>query len=305
MPTVKELRVQAKSYGLRGYSHLRQGDLVQLITEARAPILRERVARALKTGRYPALRRDIDNPHKKAQRIRELHQLQDEVTAALRAQKYEQEIKSNPRKRLEILRKVQKRAIRHGFRKEPLARAIAQEGERLLGEIQPKESETKGRRTIILKLLRSLADSVVDRIMPKVETLQTSFYLRFGYTYQLRHIENGKVMLWHTNLGGSPTLLTTHAAAREWLQEKDANRLDIDQIERPNTKWVFQRWVQVEVKAILGNQPLLGRGLLPDWLRNTKGLYALDTFNDNMCLFRCIAVHRGTRPDRCTKEAIE
>ena len=65
------------------------------------------------------------------------------------------------------------------------------------------------------------------------------------------------------------------------------------------------RWVQVEVKAILVEQPLLGQGLLPDWLRNKKGLYALDTFDDSMCLFRCIAVHRGARPDRCTQEAIE
>jgi len=77
-------------------------------------------------------------------------------------------------------------------------------------------------------------------------------------------------MLFHTNLSGSSTLLTTHTAAREWLHEKDANRLDIDQVDRPNTKWVFQRWVQVEVKAILVKQPLLGQGRLPDWLRNKK-----------------------------------
>jgi len=141
--------------------------------------------------------------------------------------------------------------------------------------------------------------------MTKVEALQTSFYVRFSYTCQLRNIENGKVMLFHTNLGGSPTLLTTHTAAREWLHEKDANRLDTDQVERPNTRWVFQRWVQVEVRAILVEQPLLGQGRLPDWLRNKKGLYALDTFDDNICLFRCIAVHRGVRPDRCTENTVE
>jgi len=32
-------------------------------------------------------------------------------------------------------------------------------------------------------------------------------------------------------------------------------------------------------------------------------MYALDTFNDNLCLFRCIAVYRGARPDRCTEIA--
>ena len=192
--------------------------------------------------------------------------------------------------------KAYKRVMRHAYRKEPLSRAIVQEVPKLLEQIIPKDSEEKGRRTITWKLLRGIAGSVVDSIMTKVEALQTSFYLRFSYTCQLRNIENGKVMLFHTNLGGSPTLLTIHTAAREWLHEKHANRLNTDQVERPNTRWVFQRWVQVEVKAILV-EPLLGQGRLPDWLRNKKGLYALDTFDDNMCIFRCIAVHRGVRPD--------
>jgi len=144
-----------------------------LIAEARAPVFRERLKRALKTGRYPALRGDIDNPHKKAQRIRELHQLKDEVTAALRAQKYEQESKSNPLKRLKMHNKAYKRA-RHGYCKEPLSRAIVQEGPKLLEKIIPKNSEEKGRRTITWKLLRGLAGSVVDSIMTEVEALQTS-----------------------------------------------------------------------------------------------------------------------------------
>jgi len=149
--------------------------------------------------------------------------------------------------------------MRHGYRKGQLSRAIVQEGPKLLEEIIPKDSDEKGCRIITWKLLRGLACSVVDSIMTKVEALQTSFYLRFSYTCQLRNIENGKVMLLHTNLGGSPILLTSHTAAREWLHEKDANRLDTNQVERPNTKWVFQRWVQVEVKAILVEQPLLGK----------------------------------------------
>ena len=152
--------------------------------------IRFRLERALKTGRYTALRGDIDNPHKKAQRIRELHQFKDEVTAALRAQIYEQESKNNPLKRFKMHNKAYKRVMRHGYRKEPLSRAIAQEGPKLLEEIIPKDSEEKGRRAITWKLLRGLAGSVVDSIMTKVEALQTSFYLRFSYTRQLRNIEN-------------------------------------------------------------------------------------------------------------------
>ena len=34
-----------------------------------------------------------------------------------------------------------------------------------------------------------------------------------------------------------------------------------------------------------------------------KQLVALDTYRDNVCLWRCIAVHKGCRPDRSTKVA--
>ena len=32
-------------------------------------------------------------------------------------------------------------------------------------------------------------------------------------------------------------------------------------------------------------------------------MVALDTYQDNLCLWRCIVVHRGSRPDRSTREA--
>jgi len=105
MPTVKELRKQAKSYGLRGYTTLRKLGLIRLIAEARAPEFTKRFQRAIKTRRYPALTRgDIENPHKRAQRCRELLQLNEAVNAALRAIKYEQQIKKRPEQRLAPLK---------------------------------------------------------------------------------------------------------------------------------------------------------------------------------------------------------
>ena len=178
MATAKELREQAKSYGLRSYSTLRKPGLIRLIAEARAPVLLERVARAQKTGRYPTLTRgDAGNQHKKAQRTRELRQLDGEVTAALRANKYAQTIKAQPRQRLKPLRQLSHRLkwqTHHWADKEPLASKVIRKGPKLLEEIIPKDIGAKGRRTITWKLFRGLAGSVVDRIMPKVEALQTS-----------------------------------------------------------------------------------------------------------------------------------
>jgi len=71
---------------------------------------------------------------------------------------------------------------------------------------------------------------------------------------------------------------------------------------------VFESFFNVEVKVVLDREPLVGTGRLPDWLRNLAHgrdglMVALDTYRDNLCLWRCIAVHRGARPDRSTKEA--
>ena len=84
--------------------------------------------------------------------------------------------------------------------------------------------------------------------------------------------------------------------------------MDSDNIERPNTKWVFEAYFNVDVKVVLDRKPLLGTGPLPDWLRNfshSNNMIALDTYKDNLCLWRCIAVHRGSRPDRSTTAARE
>ena len=96
----------------------------------------------------------------------------------------------------------------------------------------------------------------------------------------------------------------------KWLSEREKVRLDTDNIERPNTKWVFENHFNVDVKVVLDRQPLLGTGPLPDWLRDfARGragpMVALDTYQDNLCLWRCIAVHRGARPDQSTTAARE
>ena len=76
-------------------------------------------------------------------------------------------------------------------------------------------------------------------------------------------------------------------------------------IRRPNKKWKFTQCASVYVKVVLDRQALLGEGRLPDWLRNLAHgheMFALHTFQDQLCLWCCIAVHRGARPDRGTRE---
>ena len=40
------------------------------------------------------------------------------------------------------------------------------------------------------------------------------------------------------------------------------------------------------------NKPLMGCEPLPDWLRNKHCIYALDTLDDNLCAWRCLAIYK-------------
>ena len=138
------------------------------------------------------------------------------------------------------------------------------------------------------------------------ENVTTSFYARHVFAYQLRNIEEGTVIEYFTNIG-SPWFEGL-SEAEEWLSEREGMRQDIDNTKRPNTKWVFVGFSTVDVKVVLDHQPLLGAGPLQYWLRNlARGragpIVALDSYHDNLCLWRCVAVHRGARPDRSTQAA--
>ena len=143
----------------------------------------------------------------------------------------------------------------------------------------------------------------MEKIRAKVHT---AFYIKHVYAYQLRNIEDGTVILYYEN-HGSPWI-NKMEEAEKWLSEQESKRFDKDKVKRPSTKWVFEAFFSVDVIVFLYRQPLVGIGPLPEWLRklaHRRAMFALDTFNDNLCLWRCLAIYRGVRPDRSTNAARE
>ena len=166
--------------------------------------------------------------------------------------------------------------------------------------------EKSGRRYKRWRIVSGLNKDLTPRFMEKIrENVGTSFYMSHTYSYFLENIEDGSRLIYYQNKG-SPWM-KTYADAEKWIREREAVRLDPDNTERPDTKWIFEAHFNVDVKVVLDRQPLMGTGPLPDWLRNlARGNHAmvtLDTYRDNLCLWRCIAVHKGARPDRSTKAA--
>ena len=177
----------------------------------------------------------------------------------------------------------------------------------LYDNTEHKGEEERGRRLIRWRFIRGLERDLTSDFMAKTrEKVHTYFYTRHIFSYQLRNIEDDSSMVMYTNIG-SPWF-ERFSEAEKWLSEREKVRLDPDNINRPDTAWMFENHFNVDIKVVLDRQPLLGTGPLPDWLRNlahSRYMLALDTYKDNLCLWRCIAVHRGSRPDRSTTAARE
>ena len=65
----------------------------------------------------------------------------------------------------------------------------------------------------------------------------------------------------------------------------------------------------VQIKLIASNEPLMGCGLLPERLRKKRCINALDTFDENLCVWRCLAIDSRRNVKRgsefVTKEALK
>lgn len=160
------------------------------------------------------------------------------------------------------------------------------------------EKEENGRRTTFWHIKRELGKDLMSNFMAKIrDKVTTFFYARYAYGYWLRNIVHGTDIVYYKNIG-SPWF-ERHSEAEEWLRGRENVRLDPDNVKRPDTKWAFVGFKSVDVKVVRDRQPLLGEGFLPDWLGNLahgRSMLTLNTYQDNLCLWRCIAVHQGANP---------
>ena len=176
---------------------------------------------------------------------------------------------------------------------------------RILEIYDRREQGMEGRGAGIRRTAQDLAKPLVPQMMNKIkQAVQTRHKINYRNAFELRNIESGEPMVCYTNTNSPwfPKLSKT----KEWLTKQEEFRLQGAKIDRPNTKWVFEKHLFIDLKVILDRQPLqIGLGRLPDWIRNKREVISLDTYNDNLCIFRCLAVHRGATKQFNTRRARE
>ena len=107
-------------------------------------------------------------------------------------------------------------------------------------------------------------------------------------------------------LDSLPGIFTSLEEMQAYLEECEQKRLDLDNEEvwskayLPSERTTEARgnyegkviFKHVQIRLVASNEPLMGFGPLPDWLRNKSCIYAADTFDDNLCAWRCLDIYK-------------
>ena len=137
----------------------------------------------------------------------------------------------------------------------------------------------------------------------------TAFKINCSYGFLLKNKTTNRFRYYHSSNNGcgryleEPSLVTnsqTFNAFLERIKETDVLQWAIAQ--RPNSDWVVELVTNVTffLNRII-HHPIGCVGVnLPDYVKHNKAIVGLEkdhhrnaTYNDNLCLFRCLALHQG------------
>ncbi len=202
------------------------------------------------------------------------------------------------KKTKETLARLEKLRKRLTFNKKRVLTNIKKEGTKLIDDYKSNnETVIKGKRTRKY-IFNYVNTDLTKEMMGYLEKdIKNSFALKFSNTYLLKENETGKTMRYSNNNERSEWFGDVNKA-RSFVTHHERERLNPDNINRPNTQWGFVRHLQVQMKVIVkDNVPLLpsdepvGNACLPQWLKNNRYIYSIDNFEDNYCFWRCLAIY--------------
>ena len=125
----------------------------------------------------------------------------------------------------------------------------------------------------------------------------------------------GEILLYSKTLDSLPGMFTSLREVQAYIEECEQKRLDLDNEEvwskayLPATRTTEVRdkyegkivFKHVQIRLVASNEPLLGCGALPDWLRDKRCIYAMDTFDDNLCVWKCLAIYKRLACDEANQ----
>ena len=148
-----------------------------------------------------------------------------------------------------------------------------------------------------------------DQLFLLFDQQTTAFKVNVSFGFVLREKENDRLRYYHSsnNCCGryleEPALITNRDDFDRFLariQESDILQWAVAQ--RPNSDWICEMVTNATFfHNRIDDHPIGCVGInLPDYVKNNKAIVGLEkdryhktTYNDNLCLFRCLALHLG------------
>ena len=148
-----------------------------------------------------------------------------------------------------------------------------------------------------------------DQLFLLFDQQTTAFKLNCSFGFVLREKESGRLRYYHSsnNCCGryleEPSLITNRDDFESFLERiREPDILQWAVAQRPNSDWVCEHVTNATffVNKIV-QHPIGCVGVnLPTYVKNNKAIVGLEkdrhrhaTYNDNLCLFRCLALHLG------------
>ena len=147
---------------------------------------------------------------------------------------------------------------------------------------------------------------------PKIihQILQLQFHrfkINYSFGYILKNINDNELRYYHASFNNSVMMETARLISNRQELIEFLNTLSeesfFEKINRPDSKWKV-----VDIPNItfyinhLKDAPLGAPISLPDYIMNNHGLRNVSS-RDNLCFFRCLAVHQGANPHWCEQPA--
>ena len=147
-----------------------------------------------------------------------------------------------------------------------------------------------------------LTDIIMEKITPIIDTRTKVIHAFSCVIYR----GQGEIIEYSKTFKAPSGTFSSLSDIKEYIRQCEQKRLDLEDAETwskaylPATatyasKGVYEgrvRFTSVSTKIILSNEPLLGCGPLPKWLADKKCIYAIDKIRDNLCFWRCLAIHQ-------------
>ena len=118
------------------------------------------------------------------------------------------------------------------------------------------------------------------------------------------HRGTGEIVPYCKTLTSAPGMFTSLEEIQAYIEECEQNPLDLGNEEvwsnayLPEERTTEARgnyegkviFKHVQIRLVASNEPLIDCGPLPDWLRKKCCIYAVETFDDKMCVWCWLAI---------------